>query len=161
MKIRRAFAIGALAAVVAAVPTAASATYPDPNAAGTCSATQTVPEGTVTCTLASAGTEGYITVTTSGADASTTVAGTVTSATQSLASGSASWNVTAPNAEGTMGVSFFVDGAPVDTVTVVVAEELSATGFENMGLAVGAGALLVIGAGAVMIGARRRVSQGA
>jgi len=156
MMIRRALAVGALTACAVGFPVAASATYPAPDADGVCSESQTVPEGTVVCTLTAAGTDGYITVTTSGANASTSVAGTVTSSTQSLASGSASWNVTAPDAEGTMGVSFYVDGAPVDTASIIVAEELSATGFENMGLAIGAGALLVAGAGAVAFGARRR-----
>lgn len=166
MNVRRVFAVAALAAIATAVPTAASATYPDPDAAGTCAESQTVPEGTVLCTITAEGaTDGYITATTVGPDPSTSIAGTVTSATQSLASGSADWNVTAPDAEGNIAVDFIVsyDGGTtfesVDTATIAVVEELSSTGFENMGLAVGAGALLVVGSVAVGFAARRRSQQ--
>jgi hypothetical protein len=159
--IRRTLAIGALAAVAVAAPTAAVATtYPAPEDALTCSATQVQPGGSFTCEIGGPdGASAQLQATTSGANAS--IAGTVTSEAKTISGGSASFTVTVPGEEGTVGLTALIDGEAVDTSSVVVAEELSSTGFENMGLAIGAGALLVAGAGAVVIGARRRASADA
>ena len=168
MNIRRALAVGALAAFAVAGPaTAATATYPAPEDSLTCSETQVTPNSEFSCSIGAAeGAQVQLQVTTSGDDV--TIAGTVLSEVKTVSGGSASFDVTVPANPGTIGISAIIDGAAVDTTTVVVAAAgddaaagggLAVTGFENTGLAIGAGALLVAGAGAVVITARRRASQ--
>ncbi len=113
------------------------------------------------------GSDAALQATTSGADAS--IAGTVTSATKTISGGAASFTVTAPSTAGTLGLTAIVDGEAVDTASIEVvaagtagsSDELSGTGFENVGLAAGAAGLLVAGAATVFIGARRRAAQNA
>jgi hypothetical protein len=159
--IRRTLAVGALAAIALATPTAALATdYPAQEDSLTCADAQIAPGASTTCEGAGPeGADAALQATTSGANAS--IAGTVTSDTKTISGGSASFTVTAPAEEGTIGITLLIDGEAVDTTSILVAEELSSTGFENTGLAVGAAVLLVAGAGAVVIGARRRSQQNA
>lgn len=157
--IRRTLAVGALTLVASAVPAVAFAgSYPAPQDSLSCSASQVLPGGTLTCAIGGPeGSSAQLQVTTSGANAS--IAGTVTSEQKVITDGSATFTVTAPDESGTLGLTALIDGVAVDTSTAIAAaagEELSATGFQSTGLAIGAGALLVAGAGAVVIGARRR-----
>ncbi|WP_062387932.1 hypothetical protein [Demequina iriomotensis] len=98
------------------------------------------------------------------------VAGTVTSESYTIAEGEvgANFDVEIPeDATGTVGITSYVNGEVVDTATIelatdaAAADELSSTGFENGGLVAGAGVLLVAGAGAVTIAARRRAGANA
>ncbi|SEJ40535.1 hypothetical protein SAMN05421637_1738 [Demequina mangrovi] len=165
--IARSIATVALAGAAVLAPTAAFAeTYPAPEGALTCSVTEVPVSTAFTCTGTSTdGEEAVLQATTSGEDA--VIAGTVSSAVEDITSGSVTWDVTAPSEVGTIGFTLVIDGTAVDTATVnVVATStsggsgsLSTTGFENAGLAIGAGALLVAGAATVYIAARRRSAQ--
>ncbi|MFW2512336.1 hypothetical protein ACNI3K_00995 [Demequina sp. SO4-13] len=172
MIIRRTLAIGAIAGLSLAAPTAAMATYPAPEAELTCATSQTAPGDSFACTSTGAdGDEHQLQATTAGEDAS--IAGTVTSQVKVVDGGSVSWTVTPPSDQGTVGLSLIVNGVATDTATVVVAEGgdtgdgvgagtedgLAATGFDNMGLLVGAGALVVVGGGAAAFAVRRRSNQ--
>ena len=159
--IRRTLATVAVAAAALAVPVAASATqYPAPEPGLTCTASQVAPGESADCTITGPdGAAAQLQTTFSGADAE--IAGTVTSAAKTITDGEATFTVTAPTIEGTIGVTGIIDGVAFATASVEVAEELSSTGFDNMGLAVGAGALLVAGASVVFVAARRRSAQNA
>jgi hypothetical protein len=168
------------------LPGAATVAYPAPEDSLTCAAAQ-VPAGEVLeCTIGGPdGASAQLQTTFAGEDAA--IAGTVTSAAKTIAGNIASFTVTAPSTEGIIGVTGIIDGQAVDTasVEVVVTADivegagplpgdggtstdggvetgdgvLSGTGFENSGLAIGAGALLVAGGVAVFVGARRRNNQ--
>ena len=167
--IARTLAATALAGAAVLVPTAAFAeTYPAPADSLTCSAAQVAPGSTFSCVFGGPnGAEAQLQATTSGDNA--TIAGTVTSEVKTIADNTASFTVTAPATAGTIGVTAIIDGAAADTAAVAVVsgtgtasgsdEELSSTGFENAGLAAGAGALLVAGAATVYVAARRRSAQ--
>jgi len=155
--IKRTLAVIAVTGLALAVPAAAFAgtEYPAPEPTLTCDPPQTTPGGTVDCVITGEdGDEAQLQTTFSGADAG--IAGTVTSDVKIIAGGEAAFTVTAPSIEGTIGISGILNGVAFDTADVVVAEELSATGFDSMPLAVGAGVLLVAGAAVVFVAARRR-----
>ena len=133
----------------------------------------TVPTGTVfTCTVGGANDAvAELCATTSGDNVA--IAGTVCS-TKPIVSNVAAFTVTAPSTAGTIGFSATVDDVATNTTTVAVTAAagglattgadnsgLATTGADNTGLALGAGALLVAGAGAVVVAARRRSSLNA
>ncbi len=162
--LRKTIASVALAgAITMAVAGAASAaTYPAPDAALSCSVA-TVPTGTVfTCTVGGPNDAvAELCATTSGDNVA--IAGTVCS-TKPIVSNVAAFTVTAPSTAGTIGFSATVDDVATNTTTVAVtaaAGALATTGADNTGLALGAGALLVAGAGIVVVAARRRSSLNA
>lgn len=166
--IARTFASVALAGAVVLAPTAAFAeTYPAPDDALTCSATVVDQGQTFDCTVEGPnGASAQLQTTTSGDDA--TIAGTVTSAPKTIVNNVAEFTVTAPGTAGVIGISAIINGEAVDTASVSVAaatggtdEELSGTGFENAGLAIGAGVLLVAGATTVFVAGRRRANTNA
>lgn len=158
--------VGALVLAPAAGAFAAtSPSYPAPGDSLTCSES-TVPTSTnFTCTIGGEdGADATLTVTSSGANA--TIAGAVSS-TKTIAANVATYTVTAPTDAGTLAISSAINGVAADSTTVLVTASgtstgtaaggaLGATGVENMGLAVGAGGLLVVGAGLVLFAARRR-----
>ncbi|WP_062387906.1 hypothetical protein [Demequina iriomotensis] len=170
----RTVATAALGTAIALAPAVAASaeTYPAPEGSLTCSVTQIPVDQTFTCTITSTGDYAQLQTVFSGDDA--TIAGTVTSAEVAL-DGTADFTVTAPSIVGTIGITGIVDGEAIDTASVeVVAEDtggtttgvagaggggLSGTGFENEGLAIGAGVLLVAGAATVYIAARRRANH--
>jgi len=154
--IKRSLATLAVAGIAFAVPVAAQATtYPAPVPTLTCSTAQAVPGASFQCVITgSDGDSAQLQTTFSGANAE--IAGTVTSAAKTIAGGEASFTVTAPAIEGTIGISGIINGAAFDTADVDVAAELSGTGFDSMPLAIGAAALLVAGASVVFVAARRR-----
>ncbi|WP_156165413.1 hypothetical protein [Demequina rhizosphaerae] len=160
----RTFAAAALAGAVVLAPTAAFAEdYPAADAALTCEATQVPVTTQFDCVgTGPDGASAVLQATTSG-DNATFIAGTVSSEAKTVVDGEVTWTVEAPSTAGTIGFTLIVDGEAVDTATVdVVAgttDELSGTGFENVGLAAGAGVLLVAGAATVFVAARRRASQ--
>lgn len=162
MKFRTVTAI-AIAGALALAPTAAQAvgTYPAPGDSLTCSTTQTPVSTVFTCTIEGPNdAAAQLQTTFSGGDA--TIAGTVTSAAKTIVDNEATFTVTAPGTTGVIGITGIIDGSAVDTASVEVVAEagtggsLSGTGFENAGLALGAGALLVGGAAAIVVAARRR-----
>lgn len=166
--IARTFASVALAGAVVLAPTAAFAeTYPAPEDALTCSATVVDQGQTFDCTVEGPnGASAQLQTTTSGDDA--TIAGTVTSAPKTIVNNVAEFTVTAPGTAGVIGISAIINGEAIDTASVdVVAadaaadDELSSTGFENAGLAIGAGVLLVAGATTVFVAGRRRANANA
>ena len=169
--IRRTIAAVALAGAVALAPTAAMAagTYPAPADSLKCSKTVTVISTTVDCTIGGPnGAAAQLQTTFAGGDA--TIAGTVTSAPKTIVGNVASFTITAPGVVGTIGITGIIDGKAVDTAKVDVVtslggsgtgDGLATTGFENTGLAIGAGALLVVGAATVFVAARRRQAQDA
>ncbi|MGC4175649.1 hypothetical protein [Demequina sp.] len=161
--IKRSLATVAVAGLTFAAPVAAFAgtDYPAPEAGVTCDSTQVAPNESFNCTVTGEGTNAALQATTSGENASIDIAGTETSADNPLVDGEASFVVTAPSVEGTIGITGLIDGEAVGTADVDVAEELSGTGFDSMPLAVGAGVLLVAGAAVVFVGARRRSAQNA
>ncbi|WP_062304474.1 hypothetical protein [Demequina subtropica] len=168
----RTLATAALGTALALGPALAASAelYPAPEGALTCSATQVPVDTVFTCTVTSdTGTYAQLQTVFAGDDA--TIAGTVTSSEVALVDGASDFTVTAPSIVGTIGITGIVDGTAVDTASVeVVASDvaggggttgsagggLSGTGFENQGLAIGAGVLLVAGAATVYIAARRR-----
>ncbi|WP_062311238.1 hypothetical protein [Demequina rhizosphaerae] len=165
--IARTIATVALAGAAVLAPSAAFAadTYPDAADSLTCSTTQTPVNSTFTCTIEGPNDSmAQLQTTFSGGDAE--IAGTVTSAEKTITANEASFTVTAPAVTGTIGITGIIDGTAVDTaaVDVVAADvasdsgELSGTGFENAGLAAGAGVLLVAGAVTVFVAARRRAA---
>ncbi|MDN4475419.1 hypothetical protein QQX09_06055 [Demequina sp. SYSU T00192] len=165
--IARTIATVALAGAAVLVPSAAFAadTYPDAGDSLTCDASQVDVTNTVGCTVGAAdGSKVALQVTTAGEDAS--IAGTVTSAAKTVSGNVASFTITAPSSTGTMGITAIIDGEAVDTASIEVVssastttgDELSGTGFENVGLAAGAGVLLVAGAATVFVAARRRAA---
>jgi len=176
--IRRTIVIAAVAAAVAAAPVAAYAaeTYPAPEDSASTSTTIVAPGVSFVVTVEGpTGSLAQIQAIFPGTS-DFTIAGTVTSPVKVIANNEANFTVTAPNESGVMGITVLIDGEPVDTLSItIVAEagtgtdgaavaggdELSATGFENSGLAIGAGVLLVAGAGAVFVAARRRSAQNA
>ncbi len=156
------------AMTMAAAGAASAASYPAPDSALSCSAA-TVPTGTVfTCTVGGPDdAAAELCATTSGANAA--IAGTVCF-TKTVVSNVAAFTVTAPSTAGTVGFSATVtpvESVSYDTNTTSVAVTaaatggLASTGADNTGLALGAGALLVAGAGAVVVAARRRASVNA
>lgn len=170
--IRKTIATAAIAGAIVMAPTAALAagTYPAPEDSLTCNKTVTVISTTVDCTIAGPnGAAAQLQTTFAGEDA--TIAGTVTSAPKTIAANVADFTITAPGVVGTIGVTGIIDGVAVDTAAVEVVTEvggsgtdnggLASTGFENAGLAIGAGALLVVGATTVFVAARRRQMQDA
>ena len=163
--IRKTLAAAGIAGALVMAPTAAFAvgTYPAPADALTCSTTQTPVSTVFNCTIEGPnGSAAQLQTTFSGGDA--TIAGTVTSAEKTIAANEANFTVTAPGTTGVIGITGIIDGVAIDTASVdVIAEtstggdgSLSGTGFENAGLAVGAGVLLVGGAAAIAVAARRR-----
>jgi len=165
--IARTVVTAALAGAVVLAPTAALADveeYPDAADSLTCDASQVEVTNTVDCTVGAAnGAQAALQVTTSGEDAS--IAGTVTSAEKTVADNVATFTITAPSTTGTMGVTALIDGVAADTASIEVVassastdDELAGTGFENAGLAAGAGVLLVAGAATVFVAARRRAT---
>ncbi|WP_062516232.1 hypothetical protein [Demequina gelatinilytica] len=167
----RTLATAALGTALALGPALAASAelYPAPEGALTCSVTQVPVDTVFTCTVTSdTGTNAQLQTVFAGDDA--TIAGTVTSSEVPLVDGASDFTVTAPSIVGTIGITGIVDGTAVDTASVeVVASDvaggggttgsgggLSGTGFENQGLAIGAGVLLVAGAATVYIAARRR-----
>ena len=161
--IARTFASVALAGAVVLAPTAAFAeTYPAPADSLSCSATQVEVGVEVTCTVGGPnGSEAVLQVTFPGEG--TTTYGPVT-----IVDNVATFTFTAPTTVGVLGVSALIDGEAVDTATInVVAadaaadDELSSTGFEIAGLAIGAGVLLVAGATTVSGAGRRRANTNA
>lgn len=169
--IARTFASVALAGAVVLAPTAAFAeTYPAPEDALTCSATVVDQGQTFDCTVEGPnGASAQLQTTTSGDDA--TIAGTVTSAPKTIVNNVAEFTVTAPGTAGVIGISAIINGEAVDTASINVAapagggngddDELARTGFENAGLAIGAGILLVAGATTVFVAGRRRANANA
>ncbi|WP_062304442.1 hypothetical protein [Demequina subtropica] len=174
MKIRT-FATLAAGTALALAPSAASAEDYGTVSSMECNPLTVEAGGRATCTLTSDGTSVVWQVTTSGDDVTLiSVAGTVSTAAQDIVGGTSVLTFDAPEAAGTIGVIAIVDGEPVDTATITVTaaddtegvgsdasasgsdDELSSTGFDNAGLVAGAGALLVVGAGAVAFAARRR-----
>lgn len=160
--IARTLAATALAGALVLAPTAALAagSYPGPEDSLKCSVAQIPVSKTFTCTVgAPNGATVEIHVTVPGAG--TTIYGPVT-----VTNNKAVFTITAPNTVGVLGVSAVINGEAVDTASIdVVAEStdggLAGTGFENAGLAVGAGVLLVVGATTVFVAARRRQLQNA
>ncbi|WP_430868331.1 hypothetical protein [Demequina aurantiaca] len=170
--IRRTIALLALAFAAALAPIAAQASqsYPAPEDALTCSSAQVAPGTPFSCQVGGEnGAQAQLQTTTSGDDA--TIAGTVTSEVKVIANNVAKFTVTPADVEGEIGVTAIINGVAVDTAVIVVAatgtggasegggDGLAGTGFENGGLAVGAGVLLVLGAGAVLLAARRRSAK--
>ena len=179
--IRRSIAVGALAAAIIAFPTAAMAEeYPAGEASLVCDATVVTAGDEFGCKVVTDyGDEGHIQVSSPVCDVA--IAGTVTSAPKSVASGEAPYVVdTTEGCSGMLDITGYVDGEPVGVAQVqviaggvldeevveeegtlsaggvVTAEEtLSATGFESLPMAVGAGVLLLAGVGVVMVAARR------
>ena len=165
--IRRTVLTAVAALALAALPSAAMAydaagydtTVADPTpAAGT--------PTTLSTTGANVGETYTLTVTTDPASISNDaiqIAGTK-SLSKTATSATLSWTVTL-NAAGTYNV-VIVDaaGSTVGTEVLTVAAAapgaaLSDTGFDGMGLAAGAGALLLAGAGAVLIAKRRQTAR--
>ncbi|WP_062516246.1 hypothetical protein [Demequina gelatinilytica] len=186
MKIRT-FATLAAGTALALAPTAASAEDYGTVSSMECNPLTVEAGAQATCTLTSDGVSVVWQVTTSGDDVTlVSVAGTVSTAAQDIVGGTSVLTFDAPDAAGTIGVIAIVDGEPVDTATITVVaaddtegagsgsgtdsgtgsdssasgsdDELSSTGFDNAGLVIGAGALLVVGAGAVAFAARRRTN---
>ncbi len=157
-----AVALAGALTVVAAGAAGAAPAYPAPDAALSCSVATTPVDSTYTCTVGGPdGATAVLSATTSGDNAA--IAGTVSS-TKTIASNVATYTVTAPSAAGQVGMSATVGGVPTNTTNVAVtaaAGALATTGADNAGLALGAGALLVAGAGAVVVAARRRSSVNA
>ena len=159
--IKRSLATIAVTGLALAVPVAAMATtYPAPEPTLTCDTAQAAPGTTFECIITGEdGDSAQLQTTFAGANAE--IAGTVTSAAKTVAGGEASFVVTAPSIEGTIGVTGILNQVAFDTADVEVAEELSGTGFDGMPLAIGAGALLVAGAAVVFVAARRRSNTNA
>ncbi|WP_062465152.1 hypothetical protein [Demequina soli] len=173
----RTFAAATLAGVVALAPTAAMAAdkYPAPANSLMCTKTTVKVGESLKCTIGGPnGHRGRLQVTSSGANVS--IAGTVTSADKVFENNLVSFDVTVPEDAGTISIAAIIDGERVDEASVAVVaatdagatgstgsstDALSGTGFENAGLAAGAGVLLVAGAATVFVAARRRQSQGA
>lgn len=163
--LKKTFASIALAGAITLMTAGAGfavAAYPAPDAALACSATTVAVNTTYTCTVGGPnGATAVLTATTTGADAA--IAGAV-SATKTIgASNVATFTVTAPAAAGTVTMSATVDRVATNTVPVAVtaASGLALTGSDDTGLAIAAGGLLFVGAGAVVFAAarRRRSSQ--
>lgn len=161
--IRRSLAVGALAlaGLALAVPASAGPVYPDESTLA-CSTTQVTPNQTFTCTVTrtqGTGTHAQLTTNFSGGDA--TISGVV-SAVKPLSGNAASFTVTAPSVLGNISITSGVgpEGGPyldsITTAAVVVVDSMASTGFDGTPLAIAAGALLVVGAGAVGLGAYRR-----
>ncbi len=166
---RRSLLTGLATVALVAVPAAAMAydapgfntTVNDP----TITAGQSV---TITTTGADAGERLTLTVTSDPASISNdaiTIAGTKALAKTASATGAASWTVTLA-ATGTYRLAV-TDAAGAllgdESVTVsgapAAAGGLSDTGFDPTGMAVGAGALIVAGAGAVVVARRRQLAR--
>lgn len=159
--IRRTIAAAGAAGVLALTPAIAFAdTYPPVSEALMCEDLELAPDESATCFVY--GPEGGLAEVTfshpTGTPTAEYVAGSVT-VSGAITGTDAEFEVTAPNELGTISVTATVDGQATNAVAIaVVAEDASLprTGFENAGLAIGAGALLVGGAAAVAIAARRR-----
>jgi hypothetical protein len=154
--IRRLLAVVALAAAVALTPMAAfGATYPAPESALTCNKTAVVVNSTFTCTIQGpAGESATLTATTAGANPS--IAGTVSLTKVIPGTNAAVFTVTAPASATTIAFAGSVATAPTNGASVAVTSvTLGATG-ANIGVALGAGSLLVLGGAALIIGSRRR-----
>lgn len=153
---RRFVAAAVMAGALALTPMVAFAAYPAPSAALTCSQS-TVPVSTVlTCTIAGpSGATATLTTSTTGENA--TIAG-VASATKTIGiSEIASFTVTAPSTALTIVITGFVGGVPTNGAIVGVTSgsgSLAGTG-TNLDIAIGAGALLVLGGTALILGTRR------
>lgn len=160
MMIRRVLATVAVAFAVAAVPLAAQAAdpYPAPTPTVACSATQVEINATFTCTVT--GEEGKPAVLqVSSSNGDVTIAGTTTSAPKNITGGEANFTLTAPAVPSQITITATVGGVSVQTQAAVsVVDELSGTGFDNMGLLIGA-VVLVVGGGAVVFATTRRRSQ--
>lgn len=171
--IRRTIAAVALSGALVLAPSAAFAAgaYPAPDASLKCDRQVTAVSTVVNCTVTGPNNaSAKLQTTYSGADA--TIAGTVTSAPKTITNNTASFVITAPGITGVIGVTAIVNDVaitPGASVQVVAAStdtgsgsgNLPQTGFENTGLAIGAGAALVAGAAAVFVAARRRQAQDA
>jgi LPXTG-motif cell wall-anchored protein len=137
--------------------------YPAPDAALACSATTFVPASAFTCTVGGPVDATVVfTVTTTGVDA--VIAGAQSSTKTIGASNVATFTVTAPAGAGNISVSATVNKAATNTKFTVFAADpasgltsgLARTGADNSGLAIAAGGLLFVGAGAVVFAAARR-----
>ena len=161
--IRRAIAAVICTGAAIALPVAAASAlpaYPAPGDSLNCSVTQVAPDGTFTCTIG--GEDGASATLSADCPGGTAlIDGLSSPQTKTIAANVASFTVTAPSVDCTLGLTAMIDDVAVDSAAVEVSATLSATGFENTGLAVGAGALLVIGASVVFITARRRSAQNA
>ncbi|MDN4490659.1 hypothetical protein QQX13_07420 [Demequina sp. SYSU T00068] len=165
--IRKTIAALALAGAIVLVPAAAQAapvTYPASEYSITCSVTQVETGRTFECTVTgpNGGTLELRVTLPNGS--------VLTIAPTSFTTDSATFSLTAPSELGVLGVTAVSEGSTVGTATVDVVststgttdtDGLASTGFENTGLAIGAGALLVAGAATVFVAARRRQLQDA
>ena len=150
---------GAITLMTAGVGSAAPA-YPAPTAALACSTTTFVPATAFTCTVGGPVDATVVfTVTTTGPSA--VIAGAVSSTKTIGASNVATSTVSAPKGAGNILVSATVNGVATNGVTVTAtgAGVLAFTGSDDTGLAIAAGGLLFVGAGAVVFAARRRRSS--
>ncbi|MDN4484179.1 hypothetical protein [Demequina lignilytica] len=163
--IRKTIAALALAGAMVLAPVAAQAapvTYPASEYTITCSVTTVAAGKTFECTVT--GPNGgtlELRVTLPGGKV-------ITVKPTSFTTDSATFSLTAPSELGVLGVTAVSEGSTVGTATVDVVSAstgtdsgLASTGFENTGLAIGAGALLVAGAATVFVAARRRQMQDA
>ncbi len=164
--LKRILASAALAALITlGGASAASAAYPAPADSLSCDSTTVAPNETFNCSIEGPnGADATLVVTTTIEDA--TIAGT-TSLTKIIASNVAVFTVTMPANPGQVTLSALIDGVPVDTAVVTVAavsgaagsDGLATTGSDNLGMGLVAVTMLIAGAGALAIAARRKSAQ--
>ncbi|MFW2512338.1 LPXTG cell wall anchor domain-containing protein [Demequina sp. SO4-13] len=173
MRVRALLAGAATAAVLAlGTATGANATYPAPEDSLQLETSVVEAGASFNVTISGPnGSDATLSITTDGADAS--IAGTV-SLTKLIENNAANFTVTLPEGvSGEVTITAALDGEVVDSSTVTITDgdsavgggttadgdSLAATGADNMGLAVAAGGLLVAGAAALAIGARRKAGS--
>jgi LPXTG-motif cell wall-anchored protein len=156
--IRRYLAVAVIGGALALAPVAAFAAYPAPSAALNCLSTTVTVNTVFTCTIGGPnGANAVLTATTSGANPS--IAGVVSLTKVIGAPEVATFTVTAPASALTIAFTGTVGGVPTNGASVVVTTgsgTLASTGAANINVAIGAGALLVLGGAALILGTHRK-----